>query len=119
MAPNRMPALINKRRAANDEGGRFDIAGTPMSPRSIEGSTRRKRAVATSATTQTASSRNDLAIDRHVHADGRTSLEIMSLKAPRHNDMKRNELQSASRKPTVSHPLLDEERAQRSISSDT
>src|SRR5512144_864476 len=30
--------------------------------------------------------------------------------------MKRNELQSASRKPTVSHPLLAEERAQSSTS---
>src|SRR5437899_3244532 len=63
-----------------------------------------------------ASSSSDRAVERQVHAEERTSPEIIEPSARRHSDMKRNELQSASKKPTVSHPLLVEERAQRSTS---
>src|SRR5512141_2223817 len=112
-----MLAMVKNRSAAKEEGERF--TATPIRPRWIEGATRRKSAVVNSVTIQTPSSRSDLVIDRQLHADGRTSPDTISLSARRHNDMKRNELQSASTNPTVNHPLLDEERAQRSISSET
>ena len=53
-----------------------DSADGRSNPRSMEGATRRKRAVASKATIHTTSNSSDRAIARQVHSDERMSPEI-------------------------------------------
>jgi hypothetical protein len=77
---------------------------------------RRKSGVASSAAVQTASSSSELATERQAYLGGPASAETVVPSARMHNDMKRNEVHSASRKPPLSHSRLADERAQRSTS---
>src|SRR5580765_2935800 len=96
-----------------------ESAGSSSRLRWIDGATRRKRAVASSAVIQTTSRSSERKIDLRVHADDRTSPVIIDVRACVHLAVNRKELQNASRKPAVSQPLLADERAQRSTSPET
>src|SRR5664280_2111267 len=104
------------RSAAKTESESSDSSGRWSRPRSIAGATRRKSAVTTSATIQTTSSSSDLAAERQAFTGGRAPVETIVPSERIHTDMKRNEVQKAMTKPTVSHPWLAEERAQRNTS---
>jgi hypothetical protein len=68
------------------------------------------------ATIHTASSTKARAAERQALSGEWTSADTIVPTERMHNDMKRNEVHSATTKPRVSHPWLAEERAQRNTS---
>src|SRR3954463_15916690 len=116
MAPNSMPAEKKARSATKADRESSDSAGRRNSPFSMTGATRRKHAITTNATLQTASSSSERATPRQPCAGGAASAAIVLPSVRTHSDMKRNEVHSANRNPTVNHPWLVDERAQRTIS---
>ena len=116
MAPKRTPVARSARSAEKADSEDSEYPGRRSRPRSAAGATRRKSAVAESATIQTASNSRDLAADLHA-PDGGGASEVATVPiAPTHTDMNRNDVQSATTKPAVSQPWLAQERAQPSTS---